>query len=119
MFGPSNEKKEWTRLSETLKARLAPFHQDIGRANTDNPEHIETLGDRLSSEIRDFLVENSDFFADEASTSSPNKFISQKNSTITQLEALKKKLQMEAFGAEGTEAKRKEFYQCIQAIGEL
>ena len=26
---------------------------------------------------------------------------------------------MEAFGAEGTEAKRKEFYQCIQAINEL
>ena len=118
-FGPSDEKKELTRLSHALKDRLAPLHQDIGRASTDFPEYIETLSDRLSKEIRDFLVEHSEFFADEASTSSSNKFLSHKNSTITQLEVLKKKLRSEAFGPEGSEEKRKEFYQCIQAISEL
>ena len=55
IVGPYNEKKEWTRLSHALKDRLAPLHQDIGRASTDFPEYIETLGDRLSKEIRDFL----------------------------------------------------------------
>ena len=118
-FGPSNEKSEWTRLSQALKVRLAPLHQYIGRASPDFPEYIETLGDRLSQEIRDFLVEHSEFFADEASTSSSNKFLSHKNHTITQLEVIKKKLRSEAFGPEGSEEKRKEFYQCIQAISEL
>ena len=32
---------------------------------------------------------------------------------------IKKKLRSEAFGLEGSEEKREEFYQCIQAIGEL
>ena len=71
-FGPSNEKKEWTRLSRALKERLAPLHQDIGRASTDFPEYTETLGDRLSKEIKDFLLEHIEFFAGEASTSSSN-----------------------------------------------
>ena len=118
-FGPNSEKNEWNRLSQNLKVRLAPLHQDIARASTNHPEYIETLGDRLSSEIRDFLVENSDFFVDEPPTSSSNKFLLHKNSTITQLEIIKKKLRSEAFGLEGSEEKQREFYQCIQAISEL
>ena len=69
--------------------------------------------------IRQFFEENSAFFEAEASTSTSNKFISHKNSTIAQLEIIKKKLRAEAFGEHGSEEKRKEFYECIQAISEL
>ena len=45
--------------------------------------------------------------------------VAHKNSTISQLEDQKKKLRAAAFGPNGSEEKRKEFYQCLQAIGEL
>ena len=41
------------------------------------------------------------------------------NNTIKELEVLKVKLRAEAFGPNGSEQKRKDFYQCIQAISEL
>ena len=116
--GPTDaDKKDWTNLSNTLKIRLAPLHQEIGLA-TDRA-HVEALGDRLSLDIRTFFVENNDFFEDEAARAPSSKFIHHNNSTITQLEDLKKKLRLEAFGDNGTEAKRKEFYECLQAISEL
>ena len=117
--GPSEETKEWERHSMALRALLAPLHQEIARANTNFPEYIETLGNTLTEVIREYFVVNCDFFVDEASNHSSNKFVTHKNHTITQLEGLKKTLRKEAFGPTGSEDKRKEFYQCIQAISEL
>ena len=89
--GPANvEKKEWDRQNQALKANLAPLHQEIANAPTNNSEYIETLDDRLTSVIRQFFEENSAFFEAEASTSTLNKFISHKNSTMAQLENIKK-----------------------------
>ena len=89
--GPSQvEKKEWERQNQALKAQLQPLHQEIDRAPTDQPEYIATLGDSLTSVIRKFFVDNSDFFEDEAPTLSSNKFISNKSSNITQLKIIKK-----------------------------
>merc|ERR1712129_506271 len=108
--GPSDEKAEYARFSKELKARLAPLHQLIAMAPIDKPEDIELLGDNLSKEIRKFLEDDSDFFSDEASTPQRNKFISHKDNTITQLETLKKQLRKDAFGENGSEQKRREFY---------
>ena len=117
--GPSDEQKEYERFSKELKVLLAPLHQLIAMAPTDKPEDIELLGDNLSKEIRKFLEDNSDFFSDEASAHQSNKFISHKDNTINQLDTLKKQLRKDAFGENGSEEKRREFYQCIQAISEL
>ena len=88
--GPTDaDKKDWTTLSNTLKIRLAPLHQEIGLA-TDR-----ALGDRLSVDIQNFFVENSDFFEDEASRAPLSKFVNHNNSTITELEELKKRLRLE------------------------
>ena len=91
--GPDNvEKKEWSRHDQALKVRLAQLHNDIAHAPVDNVAYIEALGDTLTSEIRQFFVENIEFFESDYSSSSSNKFIAHKNSTISQLEDQKKKL---------------------------
>ena len=118
--GPDNvEKKEWKRHDQVLKVRLAQLHNDIAHAPVDNVAYIEALGDTLTSEICQLFLENIEFFESDSSNLSSNKFIAHKNSTISQLEDQKKKLRAEAFGPNGSEEKRKEFYQCLQAIGEL
>ena len=118
--GPDNvEKKEWKRHDQVLKVRLAQLHNDIAHAPVDNVAYIEALGDTLTSEICQLFLENIEFFESDYSSSSSNKFIAHKNSTISQLEDQKKKLRAAAFGPNGSEEKRKEFYQCLQAIGEL
>ena len=91
--GPDNvEKKEWKRHDQVLKVRLAQLHNDIAHAPVDNVAYIEALGDTLTSEIRQFFVENIEFFESDSSSPSSNKFIAHKNSTISQLEDQKKKL---------------------------
>ena len=113
--GPTDaEKKDWTKLNSDLKVRLSPLHQEIGQA-TDRA-HVEVVGDRLFLELGQFFVEHRDFFEYEVSRAPYSKFISYKDSTIAQLEVIKKKLRLEAFGENGSEAKIKEFYECLQAI---
>ena len=60
MLIPACTVQRVTKLSNTLKVRLSPLHQEIGLA-TDRA-HVEALGDRLSFDIRAVFVENSDFF---------------------------------------------------------
>ena len=118
--GPNDtEKSEWMRLSKDLKVRLAPLHSEIARCATDNFVKVEELGNTLTESIRQFLEEHSDFFLDEASKVPGKKYVSHNNRSIAQLEVLKKQLRREAFGPEGSEDKRKEFYLCLQAISEL
>ena len=72
--GPANvEKKEWERQNQALKVKLAPLHQEIARAQINQSEYIETLGNSLTSEICQFFFLNSAFFEDEAPNSSSNK----------------------------------------------
>ena len=95
--GPTDaDKKDWTTLSNTLKIRLAPLHQEIGLA-TDRA-HVEALGDRLSVDIQNFFVENSDFFEDEASRATSSKFVNHNNSTITELEEREMKIEIHRKG---------------------
>ena len=83
--GPDNfEKKEWKRHDQVLKVRLAQLHNDIAHAPVDNIAYIEALVDTLTSEIRQFFLENIEFFESDSSSSSSNKFIAHKNSTISQ-----------------------------------
>ena len=96
-----------------------PIHQEIASIATNNSEQIEILGDTLTTQILQFFEEHSAFFLDEAAKVPGKTYISHNNSTITQLEDLKKSLRAEAFGPEGSEDKRKQFYQCLQAISEL
>ena len=65
------------------------------------------------------LVQHEEFFLDEAAKAPGKKYVAHNNQTITQLEEKKKALRREAFGAGGSEEKRKEFYLCLQAISEL
>ena len=52
--GPSDaDKKDWIKLSNELKVRLSPLHQEIGQAA--ERAQVEALGDRLSFEIRQFF----------------------------------------------------------------
>ena len=89
--GPEDvEKKEWTRHDQALKVRLASLHNDIAHAPVDNIAYIEALGDTLTSEIRQFFLENIEFFGSDSSSLSSNKFIAHKNSTISQLEVEKR-----------------------------
>ena len=69
--------------------------------------------------MHEFFVEHEDFFLDEAAKVPGKKYVSHNDQTITQLEEKKKKLRFEAFEPKGSEGKRKEFYQCLQAISEL
>ena len=109
--GPTDvENNVWQRLSQDLKTRLAPLHQEIARIATNNTEQIEILGDTLTTQIRQFFEEHSAFFLDEVTKVPGKTYISHNNSTITQLEDLKKSMRAEAFGPEGSEDKRKQFY---------
>ena len=118
--GPTDAgKSDWEQLNKALKPRLAPLHYEISQCDPNNTEQVEQLGDSLSLVIREFFVEHEDFFLDEAAKVPGKKYISHNDQTIAQLEEKKKKLRREAFGKDGSEEKRKEFYQCIQAISEL
>ena len=65
--GPDSvEKKEWSRHDQALKVKLAPLHHDIAHAPSDNPTYIEALGDLLTSEIRQYFLENGEFFESDA-----------------------------------------------------
>ena len=118
--GPTEaSQSDWQRLNQALKPRLALLHQQIAQCDQNHPDDVEQLGDSLSLVIRDFFVEDEDFFLDEAAKVPGKRYISHSNQTITQLDEKKKILRREAFGANGSEEKRKEFYLCIQAISEL
>ena len=64
-------------------------------------------------------MKNNAFFEHKAAKVPSKEYVSHKNSTIAQVEATKKQLRQEAFGEEGSEEKRKEFYDCLKALGEL
>ena len=118
--GPTEaSQSDWQRLNQALKPRLALLHQQIAQCDQNHPDDVEQLGDSLSLVIREFFVEHEDFFLDEAAKVPGKKYVSHSNQTITQLDEKKKILRREAFGANGSEEKRKEFYLCIQAISEL
>ena len=118
--GPSDAgKSDWEKLNQALKPRLAPLHYEISQCDSSNPDQVEHLGDSLSQVMREFFVEHEDFFLDEAAKVPGKKYIAHKDQTIAQLEEKKKILRREAFGPEGSEEKRKQFYQCLQAISEL
>ena len=118
--GPTEARhSDWERLNKALKPRLAPLHQQIAQCDQEHPDDVEQLGDCLSLVIREFFVEHEDFFLDEAAKVPGKKYVSHNNQTITQLDEKKKILRCEAFGADGSEEKRKEFYLCLQAISEL
>ena len=118
--GPTDaSKSDWEKLNQALKPRLAQLHQQAAHCDPNHPDEVEQLGDSLSLVIREFFVEHEDFFLDEASKVPGKKYVAHNNQTIAQLDERKKILRREAFGAEGSEEKRKEFYLCIQAISEM
>ena len=112
---PQIEKSEWHNLDQKLKTKLQPFHHHISRAN--NPHDIGALGDQATVVIRDFLLEHSELFEDEAKETA--KFRKHSSKTLNELEDLKKKLRKEAFGNEGNEEKKKKFYECLKALSHL
>ena len=65
------------------------------------------------------MVEHSAFFEHESAKVPSKEYVNHNNSTIAQVEAKKKQLRQEAFGEDGSEEKRKEFYDCLKALGEL
>ena len=118
--GPAEASKgDWEKLNQALKPRLAPLHYEISQCDPNNPSQVEQLGDSLSQVMREFFVQHEDFFLDEAAKAPGKEYIAHNNQTIAQLEEKKKSLKRVAFGPEGSHEKRKEFYQCLQAIGEL
>ena len=116
---PGVAKSEFDRLDNELKIKFAPLHREISQAPIENPGLIQQLGDQLTCELRDFFVKHNAFFEHEAAKVPSKEYVSHKNSTIAQVEATKKQLRQEAFGEEGSEEKRKEFYDCLKALGEL
>ena len=59
-------KSEWDKLDSELKTKLSPLHREIAQAPKENPGLIQQLGDRLTCEICEFLVEHSAFFEHES-----------------------------------------------------
>ena len=79
---PNVEKQEWDRLNTELRSHLAPLHHAISTAGAGE---IPSLGDRLTLQLREFLVANSDFFEDEAAKNPTKEYFSHPNKTITEL----------------------------------
>ena len=65
------EKKNWSKLNDELKNKLAPINYHINRSN--NPQDTIVLGNQANIIIRDFLLEHPEEF-EAIDTSKKSKF---------------------------------------------
>ena len=87
---PVLSKTEWAELDGQLTTILAPWHQQLANATSQN---IPTINDLIVEDIRAFLITKPDLFLEQQRSTG---FISRESRTLHQLRDLRKRLNKEA-----------------------
>ena len=89
---PNLSKNEWEDLNRELTTILAPWHEQLAIATSQN---ISEINDLSTEDIRTFLISKPDLFLEQRHPNNNSRpgFISREPRTLLQLRNLKRALQ--------------------------